>query len=302
MSSGANIRHLKRAEIDALKWDAFIDASPNGLVYAYSWYLDAMCDQWDALVLDDYAAVMPIPWRKKWGIKYVYTPAFVQQLGVMGKNRYTAFSNFRSLMHQAFPYGSYNYNFINEGSGKEQTNFVLDLSPSYAHLAQSYATDLKNNLKKASRSQLVYHNSSSFRLNIQMFKEHYADRLDGVRAEDFNRFEQVCANLQQRQNLVARHVTDVQNNIISSAVLLHAKSRLYLVMCTTTEQGRKIAAGHFLIDSIIREFAGTQHQLDFEGTDLSGVYHFYKNFNPVNQPYFFHHWNHLPILLRWVKK
>src|SRR5688500_2956885 len=80
-----NIRYIKRADLDVEKWNACVDAAPNGLIYAYTFYLDAMCDNWDALVLNDYEAVMPLPWRKKWGVTYLYQPLLVAQLGLFGK-------------------------------------------------------------------------------------------------------------------------------------------------------------------------------------------------------------------------
>ena len=39
-------------------------SSCNGFSFALSWYLDASCDNWDALIADDYTAVMPLPYRK----------------------------------------------------------------------------------------------------------------------------------------------------------------------------------------------------------------------------------------------
>ncbi|MDZ7847134.1 MAG: hypothetical protein U5L96_10385 [Owenweeksia sp.] len=44
-----------------------------------------MCENWDALVLNDYDAVWPLPVRTKWGFKYFYRPFAVQQLGVFSK-------------------------------------------------------------------------------------------------------------------------------------------------------------------------------------------------------------------------
>src|SRR5256885_4359876 len=81
-----NLQYLDRSQVDTGKWDRCIDNASNGLIYAYSFYLDHMCTQWDALVLNDYEVVMPIPKRKKWGIQYVYQPAFIASLGVFGKN------------------------------------------------------------------------------------------------------------------------------------------------------------------------------------------------------------------------
>ena len=78
------IHYVKRQEVNATKWDRCIDQASNGLIYAYSFYLDTMTDSWDALVLNDYEALMPLPWKKKYGIHYLYPPAFTAQLGLFG--------------------------------------------------------------------------------------------------------------------------------------------------------------------------------------------------------------------------
>ena len=54
------------------KWDACIEKAPNGMVYAFSYYLNSMAKNWDALVLNDYDAVMPLTWNKKYGMQYLY--------------------------------------------------------------------------------------------------------------------------------------------------------------------------------------------------------------------------------------
>nr|MBU9937149.1 hypothetical protein [Ferruginibacter sp.] len=79
------IRYLTYRQIDKPKWDACIDGAYNGLIYAYSFYLDSMAKHWDALVLNDYEAVMPLTWNKKYGIHYLYQPPFTACLGVFGK-------------------------------------------------------------------------------------------------------------------------------------------------------------------------------------------------------------------------
>ncbi len=79
------IRYLTYQQIDKTKWDACIDNAENGLVYAYSFYLDAMAKNWDGLVLNEYEAVMPLTWNKKYSIHYLYQPPFTACLGVFGK-------------------------------------------------------------------------------------------------------------------------------------------------------------------------------------------------------------------------
>ena len=83
-----SIKYILREHIDEDKYNECITISKQSLIYGYSWYLDIVCDQWDALILDDYVAVMPIPWRKKYGITYVYPPLWLLQLGIFSKNLY----------------------------------------------------------------------------------------------------------------------------------------------------------------------------------------------------------------------
>ena len=81
VSSHSNCHHNN---IDKQKWDACITNANNGVVYAYSFYLDAMAKNWEALVLNDYEMVMPLTYNKKYGIYYLYQPPFCAQLGVFG--------------------------------------------------------------------------------------------------------------------------------------------------------------------------------------------------------------------------
>ena len=61
----SSVSYLQNKDIDKIKWDKCIDTASNGLIYAYSFYLDTMAKHWDALVMNDYEAVMPITWNKK---------------------------------------------------------------------------------------------------------------------------------------------------------------------------------------------------------------------------------------------
>src|SRR5258708_15662853 len=83
MSTSLHIRYWKRQEIDIASWDACIQQSANRLLYGFHYYLDELTGgQWDALVLGDYQAGMPLTWRRKYGISYLAQPPFSQQKGI----------------------------------------------------------------------------------------------------------------------------------------------------------------------------------------------------------------------------
>ena len=63
------IRFLKRNEINERAWNECVEKSVYSLPYAYVWYLDAVAENFDALVLNNYEAVFPLVWLKKFGIK-----------------------------------------------------------------------------------------------------------------------------------------------------------------------------------------------------------------------------------------
>ena len=58
------IQLLKHNEIDKPRWDECIQNSPNGLIYAYSWYLDFISPKWEAMVRGDYEFIMPLTCKK----------------------------------------------------------------------------------------------------------------------------------------------------------------------------------------------------------------------------------------------
>ena len=71
------IKYLKHNQIDKQKWDSAIENARNGLVYVLSWFLDIVSPDWDALVYGDYEVVMPLTYRNKLGVKYLYQPVFI---------------------------------------------------------------------------------------------------------------------------------------------------------------------------------------------------------------------------------
>ncbi|MFH1005014.1 MAG: hypothetical protein V1781_05925 [Bacteroidota bacterium] len=82
-----NINYISHSHINKKTWDECIEHSQNSLIYAYSWYLDIVCPNWEALVEGDYESVMPLTWEKKYGIRYLFQPYFTQQLGIFSKNK-----------------------------------------------------------------------------------------------------------------------------------------------------------------------------------------------------------------------
>lgn len=300
------IRYYQRSQIDPVKWDRCIHGAANGLVYATSLYLDQMAEHWDALVMGDYTMVMPLPWKRKWGISYLYWVPFTQQLGVFAAVTPTA-AQTRAMLDAAlqhFNYGELFFNYANTGIAQTvaHTNLVLPLSPAYEQLRAGYKQDLLRNLDKAGKSALEYHHTVDLPLVLRSFRENYSEQIGVISPQDYEQFGRLCTAAWEQGLVITRGVKGAGGDWLSTALLFQYKNRLYLLHSATVTAGRKVAANHFLLDQLIREFAGTTRELDFEGSDLPGVAHFYRNFGPADQPYFVYRFNTLPWWVKWLRR
>lgn len=299
-----NLYYLRNHQIDKALWDARLVTCNNHLIYAKSYYLTGMAANWDAIVTKDYSILMPLPWKKKYGINYIYQPPFLQQAGVFSTQPISAdwLMQMLQLAQQHFKFGEYFLNYKNPfATAQPKANYVLPLNNSYHFIASRYKQDLQKNLKKSARLSLTYSISNNINKAIDSYKITYGGKTPHVTETDYKNFEKLCTLLLQKNEVLVREVTDAENNLLSIALCLKDEKRLYLLLSTTTPTGRSKEANHFLLDHLIREFANQELALDFEGSDIAGIAHFYKNFGSANQPYYFYRWNNLPWPIRLIK-
>jgi len=298
------IQILPAEQIDKGKWDHCINENANGLIYSSTDYLNAMAENWHALVIDDYKAVMPLPWKKKFGIRYGYTPPFIQQSGLSGDLTGIDLQKVLATIQDFYSFADIHFNFSNTAIQNftpaiQLTNFIIDLSQGYGSIQSHYKPGLKATLKKA--GTLTYSEGDS-KQAVSLSKMYYSDRVQHVTENDYKNFDKLCFSLHEKQQCLTRTANDETNTVLSTALFLKDGKRIYHLLNATTQEGRNKEANHFLLDQVIREFAGQSLLLDFEGSELPGVRAFYEKFGAVNQPYFHYHYNGLPWPLRILKR
>jgi hypothetical protein len=298
------IRYIQRNEIDISKWDACVEAAPNGLIYARSWWLDEMANNWDALIVGDYKMIMPLTWRRKWGIRYLYQPAFSQQLGIISSHEVSAKDAqcFYTELQKMFRFAEINLNYLNifEETALRQ-NFVLDINIDYAGIASRYKTDLKKNLHRSARAGFTYNSDIKNLAVVELFKHTYNSKIK-LSADSFSRLSNAVKIAEQKGMIVCRSVNDKDRNISAAVLCLKDTKRIYFLLSVIPADARVQRANHFLIDSLIREFSQQHLLLDFEGSDIEGIAYFYKLFGAINQAYPFLRFNNLPWPISLLKR
>ncbi|RYY66030.1 MAG: GNAT family N-acetyltransferase [Chitinophagaceae bacterium] len=293
------IRYLRHDAIDKARWDAALALCPNGKIYASTLYLDHMSPGWDALVQGDYEALFPLPWRRKWGIHYVYPPFLTAQLGLFAPapsaQQLTAFeaaipAHFR-LVELPLNEG----NFFNEEKVTARSNYALPLNEPYETLLAAYRDNIRRNIRKARQYGCRSETGTPLPEIISLARTHARDQA-GLGA--FTRLHQ---ELDARGQVRRYGVRSAEGQLLASAVFLLDARRAYYILVGNHPNGRTLGASHLLIDSFIADHAGSGLLLDFEGSDLRNLAFFYSSFGARQELYPQWRIDRLPWWIRLVK-
>lgn len=263
-----------------------------------------MATNWDAIIMGDYAHVMPLPWRSRFGIKYLYQPSFTPQLGIFG-GMPPSREVMRAMISAARDRFRFAEIFLNHSNviyaAPNSNNFVLDLERGHETIAAYYSDNHKRNIKKAVEAGLVYertpHDGNGMDPGIAFLRQ----QVPHLGKDDFNRFKKTCLKLWEQDWAMQRVVRSKDGKLLARSIFLFDGKRVINILPFTYEAGRPLGAGHFLIDRLIQEFSGQKLTLDFEGSVIPSIARFYAGFGAQAEQYPFIRWNDLPAPIRWIK-
>ena len=275
------IRYLKHSDIDKQKWDGCIAGSTNALVYAYSWYLDIVSPQWEALVEDDYQAVMPLTWRSRMGVRYLCQPFFTQKLGVFSRNAISdnLLAAFLDKAKSLFSFAEINLNASNVlKDARQHDNYELSLAADYSQLAAGYHENTRRNLSKAAKSSLVAVDDVGVGKLISLFDSDRRKSLPSFNEDSYGVLRTLSAEALRRGVAFIKGVASEGGDVVAAALFLNDSKKLTFLFSGNSVEGKQSQAMAFLVDSVIRQYCGSGLVLDFEGSDDEGLARFYKGF------------------------
>jgi GNAT acetyltransferase-like protein len=305
MPAYGNIEYIPGKKIDKEKWDYCITNASNGLIYAYSFYLDRMAKNWDGLVLEDYKAVMPLTWNRKYSIDYLYQPFVCAQLGLFGNNlKAELLNDFLKAIPSKFKYWDFYLNQqnvfeLNDFTMHSRVNFVLNLEQPYEFLQKNYRENIRRNVKKAIQLDCRIEKNIAVEQVIGLAQKQMKTYTD--KKGDFEKFKKLFEYLRKKEMANIYGVLSKKNQLLASAIFFYSHRRAYYILVGNDPDGRTLGASHFLIDAFIKENAGKKLLLDFEGSDIRNLAFFYSSFGAVEEKYPAIKLNRLPKLLKWMK-
>lgn len=282
------IKKVLHQDIDREKYRNCLQNAVNYRVYAEDWYLDAHTDsKWDCLVYNDYEAVMPLPYFRKFGLKIIYQPIYCQQLGVFhpsnfDKNKLQQFSEkFLQLPVYFYQLNEENAE-LNFADTTVKKNHLLHLNFSYEELRKNYRRDRRSDLKRIEKKALTISTEFYLPSLIEELKKKYPYFTKYYTQQWY---ERLMREIISRKQFTYYQLLDGVETI-ASVFFIHSQQRRILLFSTRNEKPEHRGANSFLIDHFIQNHSNQDLLLDFEGSTVAGIADFYESFGA--NPQFYH--------------
>lgn len=299
------IRFIRQKELNYLLWDRCINNSLNGLVYAYSWYLDIVADHWDALVEDDYRTVMPLVYKYKSGYKKIFTPYLAKQLGIfsvkpLNENRILHFIN---LLPKNFRRISICLNRQNCQSLKISDNyqilsaFELDLIIPYEKKSRLYSVVAKTALSNASERNLNIVKGVSM-VEVESFIRTYETRFSENQL--LKPLRLILAQLINSGKAEIIGAFDNKNALLSLACFIRSNQNVIMMYALTNSQGAEEKANYLILDTFLKNYSSRNVTLSLDHFDEHWNAQLYRDFGAMESNYFCLNENRLPFFLKWL--
>ena len=242
------IKYIKNKDIDRVRYDKSLNKAYNTNIFATSWYLDLVCDDWDLLTEGNYETICPLPIQKKLGLTIVRQPPKAPYLGVFSASHLPADKVAHFLKAIPFHNISLTLNHYNRINGYAHTDTrkvpVLDMIPPYEKIIERYSNKAKNILPV---------NDGTFVMR-------------SLRSDEYMRFRSSIRRSSKVQNIQLARIINYtlryksaeiysvyspRNELIGAIFLIRTDNRLFLFDCIENKEGHKRLAIFRAINHIL---------------------------------------------------
>lgn len=303
------IRRLKRSEIDIEKWDRCVRESEAGEVFYLHWYLDTCAGTWEALVQNDYEAVMPLASRNRFGVWYLYQPFFTRHFGVISRVESDPVQHqcFLDAIPENYRYWDFCFPPHHQTcspdavTAEKKYQFLL-LGRDYSELRSRYHANCSRNLAKAVKAGLTVQQDFDTSQLVEEFRRDREKAIEEFGPAHYSLLLKLMNEAKQHTDTYCIAVRNSGGDLLAGAFFILDCRRLLYLKGFSSPAGRTCGAMHFLFDNMIRRFSSNPLVLDFGGSSIPSIARFFHGFGSSDCIYLRHQVNRLPLLLRWLKR
>lgn len=263
---------------------------PLPLPYGLSWWLDAATDSsWDALIVDDYRVVLPLPRLRRYGILPAYIrPPFTQQIGPYGTLRAGDVHRLLGQIPRKFQLALPLRPTIDreEVPGvyavRKRVNYVLDLARPFATVRQGFQKRMRQYLNQ--QTEMEVHPVSRDQV-IHLCRTQLGDK-GGIRSFHWQRLAAIIDAAVDRELGYCRGMSE-GGELLCVGFYPHLAGRAFNLAAASTPLGFEKRAMIHLLAHVMQTMSDRPGAaFDFEGSELPGVREFFSRFGGEDEGYF----------------
>lgn len=285
------IRFCRHSDIDPQKWDNATQRAQFPSVFASYDLLTILAagSNWNALIMDDYDYVMPLPERSKLGIHYIYTPFFLPQSGIFSAHEVSAgiASDFFNALPEDFVQIDILLNQHTDTSFIDSytislISHELDLNFPYKTLYNHYSKNTQRNIKAAEKKDLTLVQTCNIEEIIHLFIQNRGKRKEvHFKRKDYKLLSSAANYFRSKGMLDTRGVFNDNGQLIAGALFVKDYQRRWFWFSGRDLKFAESKPMFFLLDRYIHENAESSLLLDFNGSMNENVARLYKSFGGV---------------------
>lgn len=271
MNSDQEIKYLKNKDINTVLWNKCISQSQNGNIFAFSWYLDAVCKKWDALVVGNYDAVLPLPIKKNAGITKLIQPKFFNKTNLYISNEIKTEISKKIISKKISDYKIINLRtenpeFINSKKYSEKKSYKIDLISPYEIAKNNFSEKFNKNIETSYKNKIFY--NTGILPNGLVLLSSLEDKFN----KSINNKLRLISAVSIRKNKGEIIGAFNDKNILIAAILFisshHTANIVYSVQSKEAKYKKALCG---LINNYIKTHSETAVTLDFFGLNIKNI-------------------------------
>ena len=288
-----NWKLVERADLDVQKWDELVARTENAALFSFSYYLDAVAENWCALVDENYSAGIALPYTVRAKQHILYTPIFVSYLEILGSVEDTRsmkdfiFANFKIIEAE----------FKQPLLGTPTEVFTTQLlDPNQKRKGQ-----VNRMLNKAKRFELEAVRSTDWQRVFAFIESELGGKFSGMTSISLERLKKAYSAAEQKN---AIQVVEIRKNseCVGGIICLESDDQLLYSKGATVEASKENGGMYAAIDAAIQVATDTNKQFDFGGSRVEGVRRFNTSFGGSDLEYFSYRIDKSPLWFRLLRE
>ena len=285
-------------------WNTFVDNSPQGSIFAKSWYLDALQVEYDVMIVEDKGEIKAGIVLAKNEIHTYANPMLDKYLGILfiqdSGNRQKVLSKeykyMELLAKEIKKIKSFDYYFhpnfknwipLSWAGFTQQTRYTyrIDNKNKLDKIFSSFHGNLKNDIKNAQKNNITIKQNISFEILWDLVSKTFLRQ--GSKAPfKKDKLRYFIDTLKDREQFVTFGAFNEADECIGVVGIAFEEKSSYLLLNGIDIEKQIRGANALMIWNAIEYFHNKCNYFDFEGSMLPGVEPFYRRFGGELTPYY----------------